>query len=80
LAGEHAEWNEVPGFWSTIGSHTLKHAAWGESFDEARLVEHDNGAFTIWYTQAGVTVGVLTHERDEDYKHGRELIARAESA
>jgi 3-phenylpropionate/trans-cinnamate dioxygenase ferredoxin reductase subunit len=78
LAGEHAEWSEVPGFWSTIGSHTLKHAAWSESFDEARLVEHDNGAFTVWYTQAGVTVGVLTHLRDEDYERGRELIARGE--
>jgi NADPH-dependent 2,4-dienoyl-CoA reductase/sulfur reductase-like enzyme len=34
--------------------------------------------FTIWYAQAGVSVGVLTHERDEDYERGRELIARGE--
>jgi NADPH-dependent 2,4-dienoyl-CoA reductase/sulfur reductase-like enzyme len=79
LAGEHAEWSEVPGFWSTIGSHTLKHAAWGEGFDETRLVEYGDGAFTAWYMQAGVAVGVLTHRRDEDYERGRELIARGES-
>jgi NADPH-dependent 2,4-dienoyl-CoA reductase/sulfur reductase-like enzyme len=79
LAGEHAEWSEVPGFWSTIGSHTLKHAAWGEGFDETRLVEYGDGAFTAWYMQAGVAVGVLTHRRDEDYERGRELIARGAS-
>jgi 3-phenylpropionate/trans-cinnamate dioxygenase ferredoxin reductase subunit len=78
LAGEEAEWDEVPGFWSTIGSHTLKYAAWGDGFDEDRLVDHGDGAFTIWYARDGVAVGVLTHERDEDYERGRELIARGE--
>jgi len=78
LAGKDAEWDEVPGFWSTIGSHTLKYAAWGDGFDEDRLADHGGGAFTVWYTQAGVAVGVLTHERDEDYERGRELIARGE--
>jgi NADPH-dependent 2,4-dienoyl-CoA reductase/sulfur reductase-like enzyme len=76
LAGEDAEWNEVPGFWSTIGSHTLKYAAWGDGFDEDRLVDHGDGAFTVWYSRDGVAVGVLTHERDQDYDRGRELIAR----
>jgi NADPH-dependent 2,4-dienoyl-CoA reductase/sulfur reductase-like enzyme len=66
LAGQAAVWDEVPGFWSTIGSHTLKHAAWGDGFDQARVVEHDNSAFTIWYTRDNVLVGVLTHECDED--------------
>jgi NAD(P)H-nitrite reductase large subunit len=80
LAGESAEWDEVPGFWSTIGSRTLKHAAWGDGFDDARLVEHDGGAFTVWYSRDGVLVGVLTHERDEDYERGRELIAQGQPA
>jgi NADPH-dependent 2,4-dienoyl-CoA reductase/sulfur reductase-like enzyme len=78
LAGQDAVWDEVPGFWSTIGSRTLKYAAWGDGFDGVRAVEHDNGAFTLWYTRADVLVGVLTHERDEDYNHGRELIAHGE--
>jgi 3-phenylpropionate/trans-cinnamate dioxygenase ferredoxin reductase subunit len=78
LAGEEAEWNEVPGFWSTIGSHTIKYAAWGDGFDEDRVVDYGHGAFTIWYARDGVAVGVLTHERDEDYQRGRKLIARGE--
>jgi NAD(P)H-nitrite reductase large subunit len=78
LAGEDASWDEVPGFWSTIGTRTLKHAAWGDGFDEDRLVEYAGGAFTVWYVRDGVAVGVLTHERDEDYERGRELIARGE--
>jgi NADPH-dependent 2,4-dienoyl-CoA reductase/sulfur reductase-like enzyme len=76
LAGEDAEWDKVPGFWSTIGTHTLKYAAWGDGFDEDRLIDHGEGAFTVWYARAGIAVGVLTHERDEDYERGRELIAR----
>jgi NADPH-dependent 2,4-dienoyl-CoA reductase/sulfur reductase-like enzyme len=74
IAGEDATWDVAPGFWSTIGEHTLKYVAWGDGFDDARLVEHGNGAFTVWYGMEGAVVGVLTHERDEDYEHGRELI------
>ena len=36
-AGKQAEWEDVPGFWSTIGSRTLKYAAWGDGFDQARF-------------------------------------------
>ena len=68
IAGEDAQWDVAPGFWSTIGEHTLKYVAWGDGFDEARLVDHGGGAWTIWYGREGVTVGVLTHERDEDYE------------
>jgi NAD(P)H-nitrite reductase large subunit len=75
LAGIDAHWDEVPGFWSTIGERTLKYAAWGDGYDESRLVEHDDGAFTVWYARDGATVGVLTHDRDEDYEHGRERVA-----
>jgi 3-phenylpropionate/trans-cinnamate dioxygenase ferredoxin reductase component len=75
LAGADASWSEVPGFWSTIGRHTLKYAAWGDGYEQAHLVNHPDGAFTVWYGSAGATVGVLTHERDEDYKLGSKLIS-----
>ena len=73
-AGRDASWAEVPGFWSTIGDRTLKYAAWGDGFDRAGLVDHHNGSFTVWYGQAGVTVGVLTHDADDDYEQGRARI------
>jgi 3-phenylpropionate/trans-cinnamate dioxygenase ferredoxin reductase component len=76
LAGASKPWEEVPGFWSTIGERTLKYAAWGDGFDECRCEKHSGGAFTIWYSRERVAVGVLTHECDEDYERGRELIAR----
>jgi 3-phenylpropionate/trans-cinnamate dioxygenase ferredoxin reductase subunit len=76
LAGVEAQWDVAPGFWSTIGEHALKYVAWGDGFDEARLVDHGRGAFTVWYGSNGTTVGVLTHERDEDYEAGRELVER----
>ncbi|MDQ3627668.1 MAG: FAD-dependent oxidoreductase, partial [Actinomycetota bacterium] len=76
-AGGDATWAEVPGFWSEIGPHTLKYAAWGDGFDSAALVEHGDGAFTVWYGSAGTTVGVLTHGADEDYEHGSRLVASA---
>jgi 3-phenylpropionate/trans-cinnamate dioxygenase ferredoxin reductase component len=79
-AGAEASWNEVPGFWSTIGDRTLKYAAWGDGFDDARLVNHGGGAFTVWYSQDGVTVGVLTHDADHDYERGRHLIEQRQSA
>jgi len=63
-------------FWSEIGAHTLKYSAWGDGYDEARVVEHGGGAFTVWYADArGKLVGVLTHERDEDYERGGDLLA-----
>jgi NADPH-dependent 2,4-dienoyl-CoA reductase/sulfur reductase-like enzyme len=75
IAGDaDAQWDVAPGFWSTIGEHTLKYVAWGDGFDEARLVEHGKGAWTIWYGTEGRTVGVLTHDRDEDYESGRGLV------
>ncbi|HEX3909623.1 MAG TPA: FAD-dependent oxidoreductase [Solirubrobacteraceae bacterium] len=74
LAGEDAVWDSVPGFWSTLGSHTLKYAAWGDGHDTARLEDHGEGAFTVWYSREGALVGVLTHECDSDYECGRELI------
>ena len=73
-AGHEAQWSAVPGFWSMIGSHTLKYAAWGDGFDDTRLDDHGDGAFTAWYGRDGRIVGVLTHEADDDYERGRSLI------
>jgi 3-phenylpropionate/trans-cinnamate dioxygenase ferredoxin reductase subunit len=75
LAGEDVHWQDVPGFWSSFGERTIKYAAWGDGHDASRLEEHPDGAFTVWYSHRGKLVGVLTHERDEDYERGRELIA-----
>jgi 3-phenylpropionate/trans-cinnamate dioxygenase ferredoxin reductase component len=75
-AGADAVWDAVPGFWSTIGDHTLKYGAWGDGFDDSRFEDHGDGSFTAWYGLEGKIVGVLTHERDEDYERGSELIAQ----
>ncbi|MBA2774914.1 MAG: FAD-dependent oxidoreductase [Nocardioidaceae bacterium] len=78
--GEPGRWSSPPGFWSEIGEHTVKYSAWGDGFDEMRVVEHSKGAFTVWYADAvGEVVGVLTHESDEDYERGGELLARRAS-
>lgn len=82
LAGRNAarpddqeQWQGAPGFFSTIGDRTLKYSAWGDGWDQARLVEHDGDGFTIWYADAsGTMVGVLTHEADDDYERGRDLL------
>jgi NADPH-dependent 2,4-dienoyl-CoA reductase/sulfur reductase-like enzyme len=74
-AGVDAGWDDVPGFWSTIGTRTLKYAAWGDGFDATRLHRHDDGAFVAWYGRQGLIAGVLTHDRDDDYERGRDLIA-----
>ncbi len=79
-SGDPDKWSDAPGFWSEIGEHTLKYSAWGDGFDDSRVVEHGQGAFTVWYADAaGEVVGVLTHERDEDYERGGELLARRAS-
>lgn len=74
MAGADATWDAVPGFWSTIGGRTLKQAAWGDGWDADMVRDHGGGAFTAWYGRAGRVVGVLTHDRDEDYERGTALI------
>ncbi|MET0966650.1 MAG: NAD(P)/FAD-dependent oxidoreductase [Nakamurella sp.] len=74
-AGGNESWDEVPGFWSGIGGRTLKYTAWGDGFDRDVLVERQGSGFAVWYSQAGRTVGVLTHDADDDYERGSELIA-----
>jgi 3-phenylpropionate/trans-cinnamate dioxygenase ferredoxin reductase subunit len=80
LAGESCRWESVPGFWSTIGEQTLKYAAWGDGYDDSQLVVHPGGGFTAWYSRDGAAVGVLTHDCDEDYEQGRELIRTSSRA
>lgn len=78
-AGVERAWDAVPGFWTTIGDHTLKYAAWGDGFDTAKLVERDGGfpegSFTVWYQRDGVTVGGLTYNNDDDYELAEKLVA-----
>ena len=73
-AGAEAVWDAVPGFWSTIGTRTIKQAAWGDGHEEIRLDE-GNGGWTAWYERDGRSVGVLAHERDEDYERGSDAVA-----
>jgi NADPH-dependent 2,4-dienoyl-CoA reductase/sulfur reductase-like enzyme len=80
-AGREASWDTVPGFWSTIGTDTIKYAAWGDGYATTHLVDHGDGAFTAWYADgAGTCIGVLTHDRDPDYETGQRLIAQGASA
>lgn len=76
-AGGNAVWAQAPGFWSEIGDHTLKYAAWGDGFDLADPVRHADGGLTVWYSTAGVTVGVLTSNADDDYDRGPALVEAA---
>ncbi len=74
LAGDQdAVWDDVPGFWSTIGHRTVKQAAWGDGWDRFE-VDADARGFTAWYGREGRLAGVLTHNRDEDYESGRDRI------
>jgi NADPH-dependent 2,4-dienoyl-CoA reductase/sulfur reductase-like enzyme len=78
ISGGEAAWGMAPGFWSTIGDKTLKYWAWGDGWDE-QLFENKGESFTVWYGEEGTLVGVLTHNSDDDYERGRELIERGES-
>jgi NAD(P)H-nitrite reductase large subunit len=74
LAGKEASWDAAPGFWSTLGEHTLKYAGWGDGWDEIRFEAGEGGSFVARYGRDGELVGVLAHERDEDYEEGKRLI------
>jgi 3-phenylpropionate/trans-cinnamate dioxygenase ferredoxin reductase subunit len=84
-AGGSASWAQAPGFWSDIGGRILKYSAWGDGYDEARFVDNGSGSFTVWYGsrdgekvsstgRSMTTVGVLTHEADDDYERGMEMV------
>jgi 3-phenylpropionate/trans-cinnamate dioxygenase ferredoxin reductase subunit len=71
LAGEDAAWTTAPGFWTTIGEHTLKHSAWGDGFDEAQVVAEGDEHLVVRYLRDGEEVGVLALGDDEAYEAGR---------
>jgi 3-phenylpropionate/trans-cinnamate dioxygenase ferredoxin reductase component len=74
-ADHHDAWTQAPGFWSTIGDHTLKHVAWGDGYDETRLVEGgDDDTFAVLYGQRGTLVGVLASNLDDVYEQGGGLV------
>jgi NADPH-dependent 2,4-dienoyl-CoA reductase/sulfur reductase-like enzyme len=74
LAGEDAAWTTAPGFWTTIGDHTLKYSAWGDGFDEPRVEAEDDGHLVIRYLQDGREVGILTLGDDDAYEAARERL------
>jgi 3-phenylpropionate/trans-cinnamate dioxygenase ferredoxin reductase component len=78
-AGVDAEWDGVPGFWTSIGDSDVKYHSWGAGYDSSRLLRHDDG-FTVWYERARVTVGVLTLNADDDYDLGERLIKEGSPA
>jgi 3-phenylpropionate/trans-cinnamate dioxygenase ferredoxin reductase subunit len=73
-AGRTAVWDAVPGFWSTIGSRTLKYAAWGDGFDDCLLKEVGSG-FTVSYGRDGRLVGLLAHQADAAYEQAQRDVA-----
>ena len=74
-AGAQAAWDEVPGFWSSIGNPTLKFAAWGDGFDERAARGPRRRRLQRVVRRRGRLVGVLTHDADADYERGGKLIA-----
>jgi NADPH-dependent 2,4-dienoyl-CoA reductase/sulfur reductase-like enzyme len=73
-AGRSDRWAQAPGFWSTIGDHTVKHVAWGDGHDHTRLIDGGGNAFAILYGRAGTLVGVLTSELDDVYEQAGGLV------
>ena len=71
LAGEDAAWTTAPGFWTTIGEHTLKYSAWGDGFDEARVEADGDERLVVRYVRDGQEVGVLALGDDEAYEAAR---------
>ncbi len=78
-AGEHARWDGVPGFWTSIGDATVKYHAWGDGYERSRMLHHADG-FTSWYESGDAVVGVLTYNADDDYDLGERLIAQRRPA
>lgn len=76
-AGVAAAWDGVPGFWSTIGTRTLKYAAWGDGYDANRLERVGaDGGFVVRYGLGGELAGVLCHQADAEYDRGSAAIGR----
>lgn len=80
LAGEDAVWREPPGFWSTIGERTIKHAAWGDGHDEAIVEADEPDRLVVRYRRRGADVGVLAHNDDDAYEAARDALRAAGNA
>jgi NADPH-dependent 2,4-dienoyl-CoA reductase/sulfur reductase-like enzyme len=74
MAGADAGWDVAPGFWSTIGEHTIKFVGWGDGWDDLRFERGEEGAFACWYGRGGDLGGVAAHLDDAAYERGRGLI------
>jgi NADPH-dependent 2,4-dienoyl-CoA reductase/sulfur reductase-like enzyme len=73
--GGSVSWQDPPGFWSTIGTRTLKYSAWGDGHDDL-VFEGDADSWTVWYRRGEEICGVLTHARDGDWERGQQLLSR----
>jgi NADPH-dependent 2,4-dienoyl-CoA reductase/sulfur reductase-like enzyme len=74
-AGGSTQWAQAPGFWSTVGTHTLKYTAWGDGYDRAELrLAPGSSGWAIWYLTDETVVGVLTSDWDETYERARQLV------
>jgi NAD(P)H-nitrite reductase large subunit len=74
LAGAEASWDVAPGFWSMLGERTIKYAGWGDGWDEISFEAGEGGSFLARYGRDGELVGILAHERDDDYEEGKRQI------
>jgi 3-phenylpropionate/trans-cinnamate dioxygenase ferredoxin reductase subunit len=77
-AGEDATWRAAPGFWSTIGGHTLKLAAWGDGWDTDVVEADEDDRLVVRLERDGRTVGVLSSGDDDAYERGRERLEAGE--
>ncbi|MGI8456570.1 MAG: NAD(P)/FAD-dependent oxidoreductase [Propionibacteriaceae bacterium] len=74
-AGGTRAWAQAPGFWSTIGTHTLKYAAWGDGYDRAELRNRPGAeGWAVWYLTDETVVGVVTSDWDDAYERGQQLV------
>jgi 3-phenylpropionate/trans-cinnamate dioxygenase ferredoxin reductase component len=78
LAGAERTWDTAPGFWSTIGGRTLKYAAWGDGYDDYRVVG-DGDAWSVWYGKESVLCGVLAVGDDDAYERGQRQLEQQTS-
>lgn len=74
IAGVEASWGVAPGFWSTIGEHTIKYVGWGDGWDQKRFEPGEEGGFVCSYGREGELVGIAAHRDDAAYERGRRLI------
>ena len=77
-AGEAATWRTAPGFWSTIGGHTLKLAAWGDGWDEDVVEADGDDRLVVRLQRDGHTVGVLASGDDDAYERGLKRLEAGE--